>query len=244
MLPLDCTDLSLHTTNDVDYFEIQMITGVTYFVNVTFSDAIEDIDVGWDTINGSFLATGTSTTDNEQLSVLATQNITTYVDVYLFQSFTGAANLNTYDITIETDNPGGGQSFELANVVINNETNATISYSGLTANTMYNYTTVMNQYMVGNTTISTTLAQGSFNATSTTYEYNVSFYPEMNESEVDIETILFDASGNFLDEDFDTYEIDMIEVEVTSSTTGLIELTNLSTTTTYCLLYTSPSPRD
>ena len=233
MLPLDCTDLSLHTTTDVDYFEIQMITGVRYFVNVTFSDAIEDIDVGWDTIAGGFLATGTSTTDNEQLSVLATQNITTYVDVYLFQSFGGATNLNTYDITIETDNPGGGQSFELADVVIINETNATVSYSGLAANTMYNYTTVMNQYMIDNTTISTTLAQGSFNATSTTYEYNVSFLPEMNESEVDIETILYDASGNFLDDDFDTYEIDMIEVEVTSSTTGLIELTNLSTTTTY-----------
>ena len=233
MLPLDCTDLSLHTTTDVDYFEIQMITGVRYFVNVTFSDAIEDIDVGWDDINGSFLATGTSTTDNEQLSVLATQNITTYVDVYLFQSFGGTVNLNTYDITIETDNPGGGQSFELADVVIINETNATVSYSGLAANTMYNYTTVMNQYMIGNTTISTTLAQGSFNATSSTYEYNVSFLAEMNESEVDIETILYDASGNFLDDDFDTYEIDMIEVEVTSSTTGLIELTNLSTTTTY-----------
>ena len=233
MLPLDCTDLSLHTTTDVDYFEIQMITGVRYFVNVTFSDAIEDIDVGWDDINGSFLASGTSTTDNEQLSVLATQNITTYVDVYLFQPFGGTANLNTYDITIETDNPGGGQSFELADVVIINETNATVSYSGLTANTMYNYTTVMNQYMIGNTTISTTLAQGSFNTTSSTYEYNVSFLPEMNESEVDIETILYDASGNFLDDDFDTYEIDMIEVEVTSSTTGLIELTNLSTTTTY-----------
>ena len=233
MLPLDCTDLSLHTTTDVDYFEIQMITGVTYFVNVTFSDAIEDIDVGWDTINGSFLASGASTTDNEQLTVLATQNITTYVDVYLFQSFGGVVNLNTYNITIETDNPGGGQSFELANVVINNETNASISYSGLTANTMYNYTTVMNQYMIGNTTISTTLAQGSFNATSTTYEYNVSFSPEMNESDVDIETILFDASGNFLDDDFDTYQLDMVEVEVTSSTTGLIELTNLSTTTTY-----------
>ena len=233
MLPLDCTDLSLHTTTDVDYFEIQMIAGVTYFVNVTFSDAIEDIDVGWETINGTFLASGSSTTDNEQLSVLATQNITTYVDVYLYQSFGGTINLNTYDITIETDNPGGGQSFELANVVINNETNATISYSGLTANTMYNYTTVMNQYMIGNTTISTTLAQGSFNATSSMYEYNVSFSPEMNESDVDIETILFDASGNFLDDDFDTYVIDMIEVEVTSSTTGLIELTNLSTTTTY-----------
>ena len=233
MLPLDCTDLSLHTTTDVDYFEIQMITGVTYYVNVTFTDAIEDIDVGWDTINGSFLSSGTSTSDNEQLSVLATQNITTYVDVYLFQSFGGVTNLNTYDISIETDNPGGGQSFELANVEINNETNATISYSGLAANTMYNYTTVMNQYMIGNTTISTTLAQGSFNATSSMYEYNVSFSPEMNESDVDIETILFDASGNFLDDDFDTYELDMVEVEVTSSTTGLIELTNLSTTTTY-----------
>ena len=232
MLPLYCTDLSLHTTNDVDYFEIQMITGVTYYVNITFIHATADIDAGWDTINGSLLTSSGGTGNSEQMSVLATQNITTYVDVFLYQGFV-TPNPNTYNITIETDNPGGGQSFELANVVINNETNATISYSGLTANTMYNYTTVMNQYMIGNTTISTTLDQGSFNATSTTHEYNVSFYPEMNESDVDIETILFDASGNFLDEDFDTYEIDMVDVEVTSSTTGLIELTNLSTTTTY-----------
>ena len=232
MLPLYCTDLSLHTTTDVDYFEIQMITGVTYYVNITFIHATSDIDAGWDTINGSFLTSSGGTSNSEQMSVLATQNITTYVDVFLYQGFI-TPNPNTYNITIETDNPGGGQSFELANVVINNETNATISYSGLTASTMYNYTTVMNQYMIGNTTISTTLAQGSFNSTSTDFEYNVSFYPEMNESDVDIETILFDASGNFLDDDFDTYEIDMIEVEVTSSTTGLIELTNLSTTTTY-----------
>ena len=58
ILPVSCTDLSLHSSTDIDYFEIHLVTGVTYYVNVTFSHAIHDVDVGWDTINGSFLASG------------------------------------------------------------------------------------------------------------------------------------------------------------------------------------------
>ncbi|MGB1567812.1 MAG: hypothetical protein ACPHBQ_04975, partial [Candidatus Poseidoniaceae archaeon] len=154
ILPISCTDLSLHSSTDVDYFEIQLVTGVTYYVNVTFSHAIQDVDVGWDTINGTFLDSGTSVSDNELLSVTATQNITSYVDVYPYVSFTGTTNPITYNITIETDNPGGGQSLELAYVNIANNTNATVSFAGLQSNTTYNYTTVLTQDMIGNTSIS------------------------------------------------------------------------------------------
>ena len=122
-----------------------MVTGVTYYVNVTFSHAIQDVDVGWDTINGSFLASGSSVSDNELLTVTATQNITSYVDVYPYLGFGGITNPISYNITIETDNPGGGQSLELAYVNIANDTNATVSFVGLQSNTTYNYTTVLHQ---------------------------------------------------------------------------------------------------
>ena len=236
LLPVSCTDLSLHSSTDVDFFEIQMVTGVTYYVNVTFSHAIQDVDVGWDDINGSFLDSGTSVSDNELLSVTATQNITTYVDVYPYVGFTGTSNPITYNITIETDNPGGGQSLELAYVNIVNDTNATVSFAGLQSNTTYNYTTVLTQSMIGNTSVSYSLGNGTFNSSnSTTYAFGVNYTLENNQSTLEVLTLLYDANGNLIATGFDELDIDMLAIEATSSTTGEINLTNLSIGTDYDL---------
>ena len=89
VLPISCTDLSLHSSTDVDFFEVQLVTGVTYYVNVTFSHAIQDVDVGWDDVNGTFLAAGTSVSDNELLTFTATQNVTSYVEVFPYIGFGG-----------------------------------------------------------------------------------------------------------------------------------------------------------
>ena len=37
LLPLTCTGLSIHTSSDSDYFEVDMTTGVSYYVNVTLT---------------------------------------------------------------------------------------------------------------------------------------------------------------------------------------------------------------
>ena len=37
LLPLSCTGLSIHTTTDQDVFEVDMIAGVTYYTNITFT---------------------------------------------------------------------------------------------------------------------------------------------------------------------------------------------------------------
>ena len=105
LLPLTCTGLSIHSTSDVDYFEIDMTAGVTYYVNVSLNNANGDLDTGWDTASGSFLDSSGTTGNVESMQVTATANQTTYVDVYGWLSST-----NTYDIEITTDNPGGGQS--------------------------------------------------------------------------------------------------------------------------------------
>ena len=237
-LPVTCTDLSLHNTNDLDYFEIQLVTGVTYYVNVTFSHAIQDVDVDWDDSTGAMLDFGSSTTDNEYLSVLATQNITSYVNVYPYMSFTGTVNPITYNITIETDNPGGSQSLELVYVNIINSTNASVSFAGLQSNTTYNHTTVLTQNMIGNTSTSYSLGNGTFNSSnSSTYVYGINYTYERNQSTVEIVTLLYDASGNLIATGSDQLNIDMLAIEATSSTTGEINLTNLSIGTSYNLTW-------
>ena len=237
-LPVTCTDLSLHNTNDLDYFEIQLVTGVTYYVNVTFSHAIQDVDVDWDDSTGAMLDFGSSTTDNEYLSVLATQNITSYVNVYPYMSFTGTVNPITYNITIETDNPGGSQSLELVYVNIINGTNASVSFAGLQSNTTYNHTTVLTQNMIGNTSTSYSLGNGTFNSSnSSTYVFDVNYTFERNQSTVEIVTLLYDASGNLIATGSDQLDIDMLAIEATSSTTGEINLTNLSIGTSYNLTW-------
>ena len=237
ILPISCTDLSLHTATDSDYFEVQLVTGVTYYVNVTFIDAIQDVDVEWDDINGSSLAFGASTTDNEFLTVTATQNVTSYVRVYPY-TFGGTSNPISYNITIETDNPGGGQSLELAYVNILNSTNAGVSFAGLQTNTTYNYTTVLTQNMIGNTSVSYNLGNGSFNSSSSsTYAFGVNYTSENNQSTVEVLVLLYDANGNLIATGFDEFDIDLMELEATSSTTGEINLTNLSIGTNYDLVW-------
>ena len=236
ILPVSCTDLSLHASTDSDYFEVQLITGVTYYVNVSFSHAIQDVDVEWDDANGTFLASGSSVSDNEALTVTATQNITSYVRVYPYIGFGGTTNPISYNITIETDNPGGGQSLELAYVNILNETNATVSFAGLQTNTTYNYTTVLTQDMIGNTSVSYTLGNGTFNSSNmTTYAFNVNYSLENNESTLEIVTLLYDANGILLATGFDDLEIDMMDITATSSTTGEINLSKLAIGTSYDL---------
>ena len=236
VLPVSCTELSLHASTDIDYFEVQLVTGVRYYVNVSFSHAIQDVDVRWETATGGFLTSGTSVSDNETLSITATQNITSFISVFPYLSFIGTTNPITYNITIETDNPGGGQSLELAYVNIVNKTSATVSFADLLTNTTYNYSTVVAQDMLGNASISYNLGNGTFNSSnSTNYAFGVNFSSENNQSTLSVRVFLYDASGALLTTGYDQIDIDMMAIESTSSTTGEINLTNLSVGTTYDL---------
>ena len=52
---------------------------------------------------------------------------------------------------------------------------------------------------------------------------------------MEVLTLLYDANGNLIATGFDELEIDMLAIEATSSTTGEINLTNLSIGTDYDL---------
>ena len=207
----------------MDYFEIDMISGTTYYANITFVHANGDIDVGWDTASGSWLTSSAGIGNVESLQVTATANQTTYLDVY---GYSGATN--TYDIEITTDNPGGGQTFETVDVTILNTTHATLSFSGLTNGTTYNYNHTFGQQHLDGDAYWNTSSVGSFTANGTTHEINISTSVSNNESTFIVSSTLSDASGATMNSDMDMMYIEMVEIEATSSTTGDIELTNMT----------------
>jgi hypothetical protein len=236
ILPLSCTGLSIDSINDLDFFEINMIAGVTYYTNITFTHTNGDIDAGWDTAGGSFLDSSTSTSNVESMQVTASANQTTFLDVYPW-TFGSTTFANTYDIEITTDNPGGGQTFETVQVNLINTTSATLSFSGLTSGTTYGYNhTYGQEYMDGAQTWANSTS-GTFTASGTTHSLTMGVQTSGGESILFASAGLMSASGGSLDTDLDSLYIEVVENNVTSSTSGEIELTNLSSSVSYSVAW-------
>ena len=230
LLPLTCTGLSIDSSTDVDYFEIDMISGVTYYANITFNHANGDIDAGWDDASGNWLTSSGGTSNVESMQVTASSNQTTYLDVYGF-----SAAINTYDLEITTDNPGGGQSMETVQVTINNRTSATLSFAGLTIGTNYSYNSSYGQMYLDDNEVWTASSNGTFNATNTSHTVNITTQATFDESMMMVSSTLSDAAGMALNSDTDEMYLEMVEASTTSSTTGDISLTNLSSGTDYSM---------
>ena len=231
ILPVVCTGLSIHTSSDLDYFEIDMITGVTYYANITFNGLNGDIDTGWASAAGNYLSGSGSTGSLESMTVTSTSNQTTYLQVY---GYSGATNI--YAISITTDLPGGGQSFQSVSVTMANTTHSMLEFTGLTVGDsyLYNHSTV--QFLLNDTESWSTSTNGTVNATAATMMANItSAAPMMVESEFCSTSVLKDSMGSMLDEDADCIYIEILEASTTSSTTADIEATNLSAYTDYTL---------
>ena len=229
-LPLDCTGLSIDSATDVDFFEVVMTTGTTYYVNITFTHTSGDIDAGWDTASGTFLDSSTSVSNTEFMSVTSLSNQTTYIDVYGYTGFGGTTFANTYDIEITTDNPGGGQTYQLIEVDAVNTTTTNLTMSSLTNGDTYRYNVTMYQTPPNGTVMDMgTTGTTSFTASGTGHNASVTHAaPSPMESDVCVRGTLSDANGTFLVASGDCYYLEMLELATTSSTSGEIDATNLT----------------
>ena len=244
LLPVICTGLSVEISsagvaND-DYYEIQMISGVTYYFNLTFYHSNGDVDATLQDASGNSLsfnnfASMSSSSDNEAASYTAASNFTAYFKVYHYSSFGSVGVIaNTYAVSITTNLPGGGQSFQSVTVTMNGTTDSMLEFTGLTVGDsyLYNYSNV--QFFLNDTESWSAPTNSTLNATATTMLANAtSASPLMEESDYCSISVLKDAIGAMIDEDRDCIYIEMLEAYVTSSTTGEIYATNLSTYTGY-----------
>jgi len=205
ILPIYCTGLSVEinsasVAND-DYYEIQMISGVTYYFNLTFTHANGDVDAIIESSTGMSLSFNnfgsmSSSSDNEAAEYTATTNTTNYFKVYHYSSFSSGAVSNVYDIEITTDLPGGGQSMESIDVYQTTLTSSTAEMIGLTSGTNYSVTYSVDQTYINGTTLTSPSSTMNFTANGTAYNTTFTLQsPIMVESEYCIDVTLSDASG-------------------------------------------------
>ena len=234
MLPIYCYGLSFDTSSDEDFFEIQTITGVTYYVNLSFSHANGDIDMEWTDSSGFSITGSYGISNTEQMQYTATTNGFTYVRVYTL-GFSGS----NYDIEITTDNPGGGQSFSYVDVTMNNLTNVTIEMTGLIVGDTYEYDYSTEVEYVNNGTVVTQALMGpySFTATATSETVNYTIPSSEIEGDYSVEATLYDASGSMLHSDGDSIYQEVVVTETTSSTTGDIFASNITAGNQYTVFW-------
>ena len=225
ILPIYCTGLSFDTPSDEDYFEIQTIAGVTYYVNISFLDANGDIDMEWEDSNGASLDGSYGISNTEQMTYTATSNTFTYVRIYTL----GISGSN-YDLEITTDNPGGGQTFQEIAVVMNNLTSVTFELTGLTAGDTYEYDYFQSFANGINGTISNQTTQGpySFVATSSTETVNYTITEGIIEGSYSVTANLYDSQGIVIASGEDFIYLEKLVTQTTSSTTGEIFASNMT----------------
>jgi len=229
-LPLSCSGLSIHSSTDEDFFEVYLLTGVTYYVNVSFNGLNGDIDTSWDDSTGGFLDSSTSTGSLESMTYTSFSNQTSFIRVY---GYIGSTNI--YDIEISTDLPGGGQSYESISVSQTNLTSSTVEIEGITSGTNYTITYSSDQTYMNGTTLTSTYPTLNFAANGTTHNTTLTLQsPMMVESEYCTDVTLSDASG-YLSFDSECTMIEILQSTVLSSTSGTHSATNLSTNTAYTL---------
>ncbi|MEX2122189.1 MAG: matrixin family metalloprotease [Pirellulales bacterium] len=97
------TDLSIHTATDVDYYRFTVAKSGTFRVSIQFAHSAGNLDmVVYDSAQ-RVLASGSSLSDNESVTLSLSSGQTYYVGV---ASPSGAQNV--YDLAIAKSNGGGG----------------------------------------------------------------------------------------------------------------------------------------
>ena len=213
-----------------------MISGVTYYFNLTFTHANGDVDATLQDASGSSLSFNnfgymSSSSDNEAGEYTATSNFTAYFKVYHYSSFGSTGTVaNVYDIEISTDNPGGGQSFSTIDVSLNNLTNVTLEMTGLTVGDTYQYEFYQSFENGVNASITNQLTRGPYSiiASSTNYTVNYTISSGDIEGDYSVYANISDNLGARLSSDVDSIYKELLVIDTTSSTTGEIFSSNLT----------------
>ncbi len=119
--------LSIHTGNDIDYFRIIPAGTGAATVSIQFSHAAGDLSLRVLNSSGSAIASATSSTNNESLSVNVNRGTTYYVEV----SSAGTAVNGNYSLTVKPPQPA-------APVAVNDSGNANNASRSTSINVLAN----------------------------------------------------------------------------------------------------------
>jgi hypothetical protein len=231
ILPLSQSNLSIHTTTDDDYFEIVLVSGVTYWFNATFTNANGDLDM--DLISGTTqLGYSSSSTDDEAINYTASNNLTAHLYVYGWSGDT-----NIYQLSIESSATSSTPRNESIYVYINNHTEWESHLYGLSTGT--NYSILWELWWLNGTSLQTAGQRwDNFTANSSYYNPVRNFIGELLEGDWYADATLYDDSGStplYLDMDSDHIYIEKMTASVVSDTSGTYTAQNMTIGNTYSI---------
>ena len=230
-LPLSNSNLSIHTTSDYDFYAVSMISGVTYWYNITFTNSNGDLDMDLLDSSGSQLGFSAGTSNVESISYTPTTNLTGYLDVF---GWSGA--MNTYAMTIESSVGGGTPPAATPTMGVNmaDKFSATAALSNLTIGATYMLDSTLYEFYVDGSTTNTSLPMMNWTATSSTYTHNYSLNTPNVEGEYAVVSYLYQNSA-FSTLDFDFIYHEMLVAESTGSNSGWMNAQNLTVGQSYSI---------
>ena len=236
-LPYSQTNLSTHNSSDVDYFSFPVISGVTYWVNISFSHSNGDLDMRLYDGSQNLVDTSQSVTDDESVTDTPTSNMTMYGYVEGWGILGGA--INNYDITIESSSGGGGipptVTGNITTVFFSNATYGEFTMSNLTNTAAYEIDAYLLEFNGTNYTSLGSFTQGWTSNGSNHVE--PAFVTLAEEGTFCLYGELYDmttsTNGTWLDGNIDCLYHEMMEGFVTSDTSGDLYAQNLSTGNVY-----------
>ncbi|MBC28716.1 MAG: hypothetical protein CMB26_03365, partial [Euryarchaeota archaeon] len=194
-LPLSQSNLSIHTSSDYDFFAVGMVSGVTYWYNISFTHANGDLDMDLLDSSGTQLGYSAGTSNVEAIQYTPTSNITGYLDVFGWSTAT-----NTYALTIESSIGGGTPPAGTPSMSVNmpDKFSATASLSNLTTGASYFLDSTLYEFYIDGTSTNTSLPGMNWTASTSTYTHNYSFNTANIEGQYAVITYLY-QNGLFSD---------------------------------------------
>ncbi|MBS72436.1 MAG: hypothetical protein CMO20_05755, partial [Thermoplasmata archaeon] len=227
-LPFSPGTLTIHNTTDWDVFAISMTSGMTYWMNTTFTHSLGDLDIYIADNNLNVMASSLSSTDDESTSWTANATGTFYGIVL------GWGDTNSYGITLE-----GGQSSSNAtgDLVVNfyNRTYGEIISTNLTSGISYDLDLYLLDWNGTNfNSVGTFTNSWVSNGSNYTSGANINLG---SESLFCLYGELYDMSsssnGVYLTDEMDCLYHEMMEASITSDTTASMDAQNLTSGINY-----------
>ncbi|MBT4059898.1 MAG: hypothetical protein HOE69_06300, partial [Euryarchaeota archaeon] len=226
-LPFSPGSLTIHNSSDWDVFAISMTSGVTYWMNATFTHSVGDLDIYFTDSSLNIISYSESMTDNEATSWTA-NNTSTYYAIVM--GYAGATN--TYGLTLE-----GGSSNVTGDVsaIFYNQTYGDLTSLNLTSGSSYDLDVHL---LVPNGTSFTSVASYTDSWASNGSNHISPAYITLAEENLfclygELYDMSHSAGGTYVDDDMDCLYHEMMEGFVTSDTSGTIDAQNLSSGSSY-----------
>ncbi len=223
-LPFSPGSLTIHNSSDWDVFAISMTSGVTYWMNTTFTHSVGDIDIYFADSNLTIMSSSTSSTDDESTSWTSNATGTFYAIVL---GYAGATN--TYGITLEGGSSNANVTGDVS-AIFYNKTYGELTSLNLTSGTSYDLDVHL---LVPNGTSFTSVASYTDSWSSNGSNYVSPAYITLAEENLfclygELYDMTTSTNGIYLDDDMDCLYHEMLEGFVTSDTSGTLDAQNLS----------------